>query len=159
MSTEAINAVNISHRYGKQQALEDVSFSLPVGSRCGLIGPDGAGKSSLLGLISGVKILQQGELQVLDGPIDQRRHRSTLYQRIAFMPQGLGHNLYPDLSIKENIRFFATLFGLRRAEREVRMASLLAATDLADFADRPAGKLSGGMKQKLGLCCALIAHI
>lgn len=156
MSTEAIKAVSISHRYGKQQALQEVSFSLPVGSRCGLIGPDGAGKSSLLGLISGVKILQQGALQVLGGPIDQRRHRSTLYQRIAFMPQGLGHNLYPDLSVKENIRFFATLFGLRRAEREVRMASLLAATDLADFADRPAGKLSGGMKQKLGLCCALI---
>ena len=156
MSTEAIKAVSISHRYGKQQALQEVSFSLPVGSRCGLIGPDGAGKSSLLGLISGVKILQQGTLQVLGGPIDQRRHRSTLYQRIAFMPQGLGHNLYPDLSVKENIRFFATLFGLRRAEREVRMASMLAATDLADFADRPAGKLSGGMKQKLGLCCALI---
>lgn len=156
MSTEAIKAVSISHRYGKQQALQEVSFSLPVGSRCGLIGPDGAGKSSLLGLISGVKILQQGTLQVLGGPIDQRRHRSTLYQRIAFMPQGLGHNLYPDLSVKENIRFFAALFGLRRAEREVRMASLLAATDLADFADRPAGKLSGGMKQKLGLCCALI---
>lgn len=156
MSTEAIKAVSISHRYGKQQALQEVSFSLPVGSRCGLIGPDGAGKSSLLGLISGVKILQQGTLQVLGGPIDQRRHRSTLYQRIAFMPQGLGHNLYPDLSVKENIRFFATLFGLRRAEREVRMASLLVATDLADFADRPAGKLSGGMKQKLGLCCALI---
>ncbi|NLU12187.1 MAG: ribosome-associated ATPase/putative transporter RbbA [Gammaproteobacteria bacterium] len=156
MSTEAIKAVSISHRYGKQQALQEVSFSLPVGSRCGLIGPDGAGKSSLLALISGVKILQQGALQVLGGPIDQRRHRSTLYQRIAFMPQGLGHNLYPDLSVKENIRFFAALFGLRRAEREVRMASLLAATDLADFADRPAGKLSGGMKQKLGLCCALI---
>ena len=156
MSTEAIKAVSISHRYGKQQALQEVSFSLPVGSRCGLIGPDGAGKSSLLGLISGVKILQQGTLQVLGGPIDQRRHRSILYQRIAFMPQGLGHNLYPDLSVKENIRFFATLFGLRRAEREVRMASLLAATDLTDFADRPAGKLSGGMKQKLGLCCALI---
>ena len=93
MSTEAIKAVSISHRYGKQQALQEVSFSLPVGSRCGLIGPDGAGKSSLLGLISGVKILQQGALQVLGGPIDQRRHRSTLYQRIAFMPQGLGHNL------------------------------------------------------------------
>ncbi len=156
MSTEAVNAVNISHYYGKQRALEDVSFSLPVGSRCGLIGPDGAGKSSLLGLIAGVKILQKGQLDVLGGPIDQRRHRSSLYQRIAFMPQGLGHNLYPDLSIKENIRFFATLFGLRRAEREVRMASLLAATDLTSFADRPAGKLSGGMKQKLGLCCALI---
>ncbi len=156
MSTEAINAVNISHRYGKQRALEDVSFSLPVGSRCGLIGPDGAGKSSLLGLISGVKILQKGELDVLGGSIDQRRHRASLYQRIAFMPQGLGHNLYPDLSIVENIRFFATLFGLTRDEREVRMASLLEATDLSEFADRPAGKLSGGMKQKLGLCCALI---
>ncbi|HZJ92655.1 MAG TPA: ribosome-associated ATPase/putative transporter RbbA [Thiopseudomonas sp.] len=156
MSREAIKAVDISHRYGQQVALDDVSFSLPVGSRCGLIGPDGAGKSSLLGLISGVKILQNGELDVLGGPIDQRRHRSTLYQRIAFMPQGLGHNLYPDLSIAENIRFFATLFGLTRDEREGRMASLLAATDLTDFIDRPAGKLSGGMKQKLGLCCALI---
>lgn len=156
MSTEAIKAVHISHRYGQQVALDDVSFSLPVGSRCGLIGPDGAGKSSVLGLISGVKILQNGELDVLGGPIDQRRHRSTLYQRIAFMPQGLGHNLYPDLSIAENIRFFATLFGLTRAEREERMVSLLAATDLTNFIDRPAGKLSGGMKQKLGLCCALI---
>ena len=156
MSTEAIKAVHISHCYGKQAALDDVSFSLPVGSRCGLIGPDGAGKSSLLGLISGVKILQNGELDVLGGPIDQRRHRSTLYQRIAFMPQGLGQNLYPDLSVAENIRFFATLFGLTRAEREGRMASLLAATDLTEFIDRPAGKLSGGMKQKLGLCCALI---
>lgn len=156
MSTAAITAVNLAHRYGQQVALEDVSFSLPVGSRCGLIGPDGAGKSSLLGLISGVKILQSGQLDVLGGPIDQRRHRSTLYQRIAFMPQGLGHNLYPDLSIAENIRFFATLFGLSREEREVRMTSLLAATDLTDFIDRPAGKLSGGMKQKLGLCCALI---
>src|SRR5699024_4619114 len=105
---------------------------------------------------SGVKILQQGELDVLGGPINKRRHRASLYQRIAFMPQGLGHNLYPDLSIAENIRFFAALFGLSREECEVRMASLLEATDLAEFAERPAGKLSGGMKQKLGLCCALI---
>lgn len=156
MDTQVINGAHISHRYGKQRALEDVSFSLPEGSRCGLIGPDGAGKSSLLGLIAGVKILQKGELEVLAGPINKRRHRATLYQRIAFMPQGLGHNLYPDLSIVENIRFFATLFGLSREEREVRMTSLLTATDLTDFADRPAGKLSGGMKQKLGLCCALI---
>ena len=156
MSTDAVNAVNISHRYGKQQALEGVSFSLPVGSRCGLIGPDGAGKSSLLGLISGVKILQQGELDILGGPINKRRHRASLYQRIAFMPQGLGHSLYPDLSIAENIRFFADLFGLSRAEREVRMAGLLEATDLSAFIERHAGKLSGGMKQKLGLCCALV---
>ncbi|AKX59311.1 multidrug ABC transporter ATP-binding protein [Thiopseudomonas alkaliphila] len=155
-SQVAIQATNISHQYGTQQALRSISFELPVGARCGLIGPDGAGKSSLLGLISGVKILQKGELSVLGGPIDQRRHRKTLYQRIAFMPQGLGHNLYPDLSIEENIRFFATVFGLSREECDQRMVGLLAATDLTKFAQRPAGKLSGGMKQKLGLCCALI---
>lgn len=157
MTTQpAVIAQGISHRYGQQQALSEVGFSLPVGSRCGLIGPDGAGKSSLLGLIAGVKKLQQGQLAVLGGDIGERRHRRTLYQRIAFMPQGLGHNLYPDLSIAENIRFFADLFGLNRQEREVRMANLLEATDLTAFANRPAGKLSGGMKQKLGLCCALI---
>ncbi|MGE8411112.1 MAG: ribosome-associated ATPase/putative transporter RbbA [Pseudomonas sp.] len=156
MSGLALQATGIGHRYGSQQALVDIAFSLPAGTRCGLIGPDGAGKSSLLGLIAGVKKLQQGELQVLGGAISQRRHRSSLYPRIAFMPQGLGGNLYPELSISENIRFFATLFGLSAKECEQRMHSLLLATDLLRFAERPAGKLSGGMKQKLGLCCALI---
>ena len=156
MSDLAINASGISHRYGKQQALLDIAFSLPKGTRCGLIGPDGAGKSSLLGLIAGVKKLQQGSLEVLGGPIDDRRHRNTLYPLIAFMPQGLGGNLYPELSISENIRFFGTLFGLSSDDCEQRMAQLLKATDLERFAERPAGKLSGGMKQKLGLCCALI---
>ena len=156
MSDLALNASGISHRYGKQQALLDISFSLPKGTRCGLIGPDGAGKSSLLGLIAGVKKLQQGSLEVLGGPIDDRRHRNTLYPLIAFMPQGLGGNLYPELSISENIRFFGTLFGLSKDDCEQRMANLLKATDLERFAERPAGKLSGGMKQKLGLCCALI---
>lgn len=156
MSAVALQASGLSHAYGQQQALIDIAFSLPGGTRCGLIGPDGAGKSSLLGLIAGVKKLQQGQLQVLGGSIDQRRHRNSLYPRIAFMPQGLGGNLYPELSINENIRFFATLFGLSKAQCEQRMHSLLLATDLARFAERPAGKLSGGMKQKLGLCCALI---
>ncbi|WKL55121.1 ribosome-associated ATPase/putative transporter RbbA [Pseudomonas kielensis] len=156
MSALALQASGLCHAYGAQQALIDIAFSLPGGTRCGLIGPDGAGKSSLLGLIAGVKKLQQGDLQVLGGSIDQRRHRNSLYPRIAFMPQGLGGNLYPDLSINENIRFFATLFGLSKDECEQRMHSLLLATDLARFAERPAGKLSGGMKQKLGLCCALI---
>ncbi|WP_347902629.1 ribosome-associated ATPase/putative transporter RbbA [Pseudomonas purpurea] len=156
MSAPALQAVGLRHAYGQQQALIDIAFSLPSGTRCGLIGPDGAGKSSLLGLIAGVKKLQQGHLEVLGGSIDQRRHRNSLYPRIAFMPQGLGGNLYPDLSINENIRFFATLFGLSKYECDQRMHSLLLATDLARFADRPAGKLSGGMKQKLGLCCALI---
>ncbi|MGG2022705.1 ribosome-associated ATPase/putative transporter RbbA [Pseudomonas sp. S8] len=156
MSSLAVQANGIAHRYGKQQALKEIAFSLPAGTRCGLIGPDGAGKSSLLGLIAGVKTLQQGQLQVLGGAIQDRRHRDTLYARIAFMPQGLGGNLYPELSIRENIQFFSTLFGLSRAESEQRMHSLLLATDLLKFAERPAGKLSGGMKQKLGLCCALI---
>lgn len=156
MSDLALNASGISHRYGNQQALLDITFSLPKGTRCGLIGPDGAGKSSLLGLIAGVKKLQEGTLEVLGGPIDNRRHRNTLYPLIAFMPQGLGGNLYPELSINENIRFFGTLFGLSKDDCEQRMAELLKATDLERFAERPAGKLSGGMKQKLGLCCALI---
>ena len=156
MSELALQATGLSHSYGQQQALQEVSFNLAIGTRCGLIGPDGAGKSSLLGLIAGVKILQQGELQVLGGAITDRQHRASLYPRIAFMPQGLGQNLYPELSISENIQFFATLFGLSRAQCSARMAELLAATDLTSFAERPAGKLSGGMKQKLGLCCALI---
>ncbi|WP_312492027.1 ribosome-associated ATPase/putative transporter RbbA [Pseudomonas cremoris] len=156
MTGLALHATGINHRYGKQQALLDISFSLPAGTRCGLIGPDGAGKSSLLGLIAGVKKLQDGQLDVLGGAIDDRRHRNSLYPRIAFMPQGLGGNLYPELSISENIRFFATLFGLSKDDCDQRMHNLLLATDLARFAERPAGKLSGGMKQKLGLCCALI---
>ncbi|MDP3848545.1 MAG: ribosome-associated ATPase/putative transporter RbbA [Pseudomonas sp.] len=156
MSELALKANGLRHSYGKQPALQEVSFSLAVGTHCGLIGPDGAGKSSLLGLIAGVKILQQGELEVLGGAITDHKHRASLYPRIAFMPQGLGQNLYPELSIAENIQFFATLFGLSRAQCQARMTELLAATDLSAFAERPAGKLSGGMKQKLGLCCALI---
>ena len=156
MTGLALQATDLQHRYGQQQVLTDITFSLPAGTRCGLIGPDGAGKSSLLGLIAGVKTLQDGQLDVLSGSIQDRRHRISLYSRIAFMPQGLGGNLYPELSISENIHFFATLFGLSGAECDQRMQSLLLATDLQRFAERPAGKLSGGMKQKLGLCCALI---
>ncbi|WP_260957290.1 ribosome-associated ATPase/putative transporter RbbA [Pseudomonas citri] len=156
LNEPALQASGLEHRYGAYSALSDISFSLPAGTRCGLIGPDGAGKSSLLGLIAGVKKRQGGQLHVLGASIENRRHRKTLYRRIAFMPQGLGGNLYPDLSIRENIGFFGTLFGLSKKECEQRMGQLLLATDLQRFADRPAGKLSGGMKQKLGLCCALI---
>ncbi|WP_448111735.1 ribosome-associated ATPase/putative transporter RbbA [Pseudomonas lini] len=156
MTGLALHATRLQHRYGELHALTDITFSLPAGTRCGLIGPDGAGKSSLLALIAGVKTLQDGQLEVLGGSIQDRRHRNSLYSRIAFMPQGLGGNLYPELSIRENIHFFATLFGLPPAESDQRMHGLLLATDLLRFAERPAGKLSGGMKQKLGLCCALI---
>ena len=158
MSELAVKASGLGHRYAKQTALEGIDFSIEAGTRCALIGPDGAGKSSLLGLIAGVKILQQGELDVLGGSISARRHRTSLYPRIAYMPQGLGQNLYPELSIRENIQFFATLFGLSKTDFKQRLPQLLSATDLTRFAERPAGKLSGGMKQKLGLACALMAR-
>ncbi|MFA5122952.1 ribosome-associated ATPase/putative transporter RbbA, partial [Zavarzinia sp.] len=113
-------------------------------------------KSSLLSLVAGARALQSGEILVLGGDMASGRHRQAVCPRIAFMPQGLGRNLYPTLSVWENVDFFARLFGHDRREREARIRHLLERTGLAPFADRPAGQLSGGMKQKLGLCCALI---
>jgi len=146
----------VCHCYGRTIALDDVSLSLPAGCIVGLIGPDGVGKSSLLAIIAGARRIQAGAARVLGGDIADARHRSETGPRIAYMPQGLGRNLYPDLSISENIAYFARLFGRGREERRARIAELLAATGLAPFAGRAARKLSGGMKQKLGLCCALI---
>jgi len=143
-------------RYGLTVALEGVSLDIPAGCTVGFIGPDGVGKSSLLALISGARKVQSGRIEVLDGDMSSARHRNRVCPRIAYMPQGLGKNLYPTLSVRENADFFGRLFGQGRREREGRIADLLRATGLAAFADRPAGKLSGGMKQKLGLCCALI---
>jgi ribosome-dependent ATPase len=145
-----------SLRYGKTLALEGINLDLPSGIMAGLIGPDGVGKSSLLSLISGARAVQEGRIEVLGGDIADRMHRESIYARIAYMPQGLGRNLYPTLSVFENVDFFGRLFGHDRQERERRVAELLRRTGLSPFADRPAGKLSGGMKQKLGLCCALI---
>ena len=146
----------VSHRYGKITALHDVTLSIPMGCMVGLIGPDGVGKSTLMGLIAGAKRLQTGRIETLGGDMSRARIRTELGRRIAFMPQGLGKNLYHDLSIRENLEFFGKLFGQRRAERAARIDRLTSATGLAAFLDRPAGKLSGGMKQKLGLCAALI---
>jgi len=146
----------VSHRYGKTIALDDVTVSIPGGCMVGLIGPDGVGKSSVLSLIAGARKIQSGRVQVLGGDMADAAWRAELCPRVAFMPQGLGRNLYPDLSVRENIEFFSRLFGQSRTERRWRITELLAATELAPFADRPAKKLSGGMRQKLGLCCSLI---
>ncbi|MFA5716956.1 MAG: ribosome-associated ATPase/putative transporter RbbA [Desulfobulbaceae bacterium] len=146
----------VSLRYGTAKALDRVSMDLPAGCMVGVIGPDGVGKSSLFALIAGSRKIQSGRVEVLGGSMADKRHRLGLYPRVAYMPQGLGRNLYPTLSVFENIDFFARLFGHGRQERERRIGELLRATGLAPFAGRPAGKLSGGMKQKLGLCCALI---
>ncbi|WP_112663452.1 ribosome-associated ATPase/putative transporter RbbA [Microvirga flavescens] len=146
----------VQHRYGKTAALDDMTLSIPAGCMAGIIGPDGVGKSTLLALVSGVRRLQEGEITTLGGDIRDARHRRETCSRIAYMPQGLGKNLYPTLSVFENLDFFGRLFGQPEAERRERIAELLKATGLDPFPDRPAGKLSGGMKQKLSLCCALI---
>lgn len=146
----------VRHRYGDVAALRDITLDIPAGRMVGIIGPDGVGKSTLLGLIAGARRIQAGQVRALDGDMGSRRHRRAVCPRIAYMPQGLGKNLYMDLTVAENLHFFGRLFGQDRAERERRIAALLAATGLDPFPDRPAGKLSGGMKQKLGLCCALI---
>ncbi|MBC9176806.1 ribosome-associated ATPase/putative transporter RbbA [Pseudoroseomonas ludipueritiae] len=146
----------VSLRYGKTTALEAINLDLPSGVMVGLIGPDGVGKSSLLSLVSGAHAVQDGAVEVLGGDIANATHRGSIYARIAYMPQGLGKNLYPTLSVFENVDFFGRLFGHDKQERERRIAELLRSTGLSPFASRPAGKLSGGMKQKLGLCCALI---
>jgi ribosome-dependent ATPase len=147
---------DVTHLYGKIAALDAVTLALPAECMVGLIGPDGVGKSSLLGIIAGARKIQSGRVSVLGGELADPAHRAAVCPRIAFMPQGLGKNLYPDLSVRENIEFFSRLFGQSRPEREHRIAELLAATGLAPFADRPTKKLSGGMRQKLGLCCSLI---
>lgn len=147
---------HVSHSFGKVTALNDVSLSLPAGRMVGLIGPDGVGKSTLMGLVAGAKRLQHGQVLALGGDMAAAHHRAAVGGRIAYMPQGLGRNLYHDLSLRENLEFFGKLFGLDQAERTARIDRLTRATGLHPFLDRPAGKLSGGMKQKLGLCSALI---
>ncbi|WP_454650010.1 ribosome-associated ATPase/putative transporter RbbA [Bradyrhizobium liaoningense] len=142
--------------YGNTRALGAITLDVPSGGMVGLVGPDGVGKSSLLSLIAGARVIQDGRVEVLGGDMADVAHRTRTCPRIAYMPQGLGKNLYPTLSVFENVDFFGRLFGQDKRERERRIGELLQRTHLAPFAERPAGKLSGGMKQKLGLCCALI---
>lgn len=154
--THVARLTRVSLHYGKTPALIDVTLDIPAGCMVGLIGPDGVGKSSLLSLLAGARAVQQGQVYVLNGDMASTAHRNRVCPRIAYMPQGLGKNLYPTLSVEENLQFFGRLFGHNAAERRRRIDSLTRSTGLQDFLSRPAGKLSGGMKQKLGLCCALI---
>ncbi len=162
-TTQATGAVgpvvrveDVTHRYGKVLALDHISLDIPSGLMVGVVGPDGVGKSTLLALTAGSKRLQGGKVNVLGGDIASGAHRRAVFPRIAYMPQGLGKNLYLDLSVHDNVDFMAQLFGLSADERRVRIKDLLEATGLAPFHARPAGKLSGGMKQKVGLCAALV---
>jgi ribosome-dependent ATPase len=146
----------VRHRYRATTALDDVSLTLPGGQMIGLIGPDGVGKSTLLALVAGVRKIQQGEVKVLGANLAVREQRAGVVGRVAYMPQGLGRNLYPSLSVQENLGFFGRLFGLDQEQRRARIDVLLAATGLTEFRARRAANLSGGMKQKLALCCALL---
>ncbi len=152
----AVSLTGVRHTYGKTVALGDVSLSIASGSRLAIVGPDGVGKSTLLGLIAGVRRIQHGSVSVLGGDMALSSQRAKAAPRIAYMPQGLGRNLYPTMSVIENIEFFADLYGQPAERRRKLIDRLLQVTALAPFSERPAGKLSGGMKQKLGLCCALV---
>ena len=156
-STKVVVSLHdVSHSYGPTLAIDHLSLEVPAGCMVGLLGPDGVGKSTTFDLIAGARKIQTGTVEVLGGDMRDVRHRRATCPRIAYMPQGLGKNLDPTLSVFENVDFFGRLFGLDRQERARQIDLLLRGTGLGRFAGRPAGKLSGGMKQKLGLCCSLI---
>ena len=143
-------------RYRRQMAVDGVSLSIDRGEIYGLIGPDGAGKSSLMKAIAGVLSFEGGTMDVLGERIDSEAAAERVKGRIGFMPQGLGLNLYPELSVEENIDFFAELRDVPHAELTQRKQKLLGMTRLDKFRSRPMKLLSGGMKQKLGLVCTLV---
>ncbi len=159
MVTKTYPAVQISKllkRYGDVEAVRNIDLSIPHGSLFGLIGPDGAGKSSLMKSVAGVMSYEGGKIEVLGQPITSEAEAEKVKIKLGFMPQGLGQNLYPDLSIDENIEFFARLRLVGSKELKERRDRLLDLTRLISFRDRAMKNLSGGMKQKLGLVCTLI---
>ncbi|GAB5994005.1 ATP-binding cassette domain-containing protein [Aeromonas enteropelogenes] len=150
----AIRLDGLTKRFGERVALDAISATIPGGGITGLVGPDGAGKSTLLRLLAGLLVPEAGQSRVLG--LDPVQEGDALRQRLGYMPQQFG--LYEDLSVLENLTLYADLRGVVEPERSPTFARLLAFTDLARFTARPAGKLSGGMKQKLGLACALLGQ-
>ncbi len=143
-------------RYKKHPAVDGVDLEVRKGEIYGLIGPDGAGKSSLMKAIAGVLTYDSGSVAVFETVVDSERAAEAVKQRLGFLPQGLGLNLYPDLSVEENIDFFARLRLVPEQKLLERRTRLLSMTRLDQFRDRAMKNLSGGMKQKLGLICTLI---
>lgn len=155
-STSVIRVCEFGKRYGRRQAIDNISLDVRHGEVFGLIGPDGAGKSSLMKAIAGVLTYNRGTVDVFGVSVNSERSAEQIKGRIGFMPQGLGLNLSPELSIEENIDFMARLRLVPAEQLAERKERLLAKTGLAAFRDRPMKFLSGGMKQKLGLACSLI---
>ena len=149
-----IEVVELSKRYRRVRAADGVSLAVQRGEIFGLLGPDGAGKSTIIQVLAGVLLPRAGRAAVAG--IDVLRDPEAVKARIGYMPQGLGLNLYDDLTVDEHLRFFAELRGLSRPKFEEHRATLLEITRLASVTNRLARHLSGGMRQKLGLVCALI---
>ena len=152
MPSVPIRLANVTKRFGEQAALAGISAEIGAGAVTGLVGPDGAGKTTLIRLITGLLAPSEGTIEVLG--FDTQTDPQQVQNIIGYMPQRFG--LYEDLTVQENLNLYADLRGLRQAERASTFERLLSFTALAPFTGRYAGKLSGGMKQKLGLACALI---
>ena len=148
----AIVAQGLSKTFPGVRAVEALSFDVCPGEIFGLVGPDGAGKTTTLRMLAGIMRPDAGKITVAG--YDVVHNPEGAKHSLSYMPQRFG--LYEDLTVNENIRFYADLFGVKRAERESRSIELLKAAGMTEFPNRLAGKLSGGMKQKLGLVCALI---
>ena len=151
-STPAILVSGLGKRFGTVQAVDQLSFDVQPGEIFGLVGPDGAGKTTTLRMLAGVLTPDAGSATVAGHDVGSDPEGAK--HDLSYMPQRFG--LYEDLTVDENIRFYADLFGVSRKDRAERSAQLLAAAGFAEFRRRLAGNLSGGMKQKLGLVCALI---
>lgn len=149
-----IEIEGLSKRYRRMAAVDDMSISVTAGEVFGLLGPDGAGKSTIIQVLAGVLMPDRGRVVVAG--LDVLRDPERVKAGIGYMPQGLGLNLYDDLTVDEHLQFFAELRGIPKTQFEARRATLLGITRLAQTADRLARHLSGGMRQKLGLACALI---
>lgn len=154
--TPVLRARGFVKRYSGKAAVDGLDLEIGRGEIFGLIGPDGAGKSSLMKAAAGVLSFEGGSLEVFGESLTSERQAERIKDRIGLMPQGLGQNLYGDLSVEENIDFFARLRLVPEAALNQRKQELLAVTRLDPFRSRPMKQLSGGMKQKLGLICTLI---
>ncbi len=147
-----IRTAALHKTFGETRAVDGLDFTVAKGEIFGIVGPDGAGKSTLLRLVSGILEPTSGLIEVMGRDVSKDRYR--LKENLAYMPQRFG--LYEDLTVEENIYFFGRLFGLSKREINKRMPALYNFSRLEPFAARLAGKLSGGMKQKLGLACCLV---
>jgi ABC-2 type transport system ATP-binding protein len=148
----AVSMQRLTRRFGATTAVDALTLDVPRGELLGVVGPDGAGKTTLLRMLAGVLPPTEGDAQLFGHSV--AREPESVKTHIAYMSQRFG--LYEDLTVRENILFYADLYRVPRRDLPARLARLYAFSRLGEFEDRLAGQLSGGMKQKLGLCCALV---